>query len=405
MGVISPLGSTLDSFWESLKSGKSGIGNVTLFDASDYSTKIAGEVNDFDVTNFDVDAKEARRMDRATQMGHAASLLAFRDAGLDKRDFDRDRTGVYIGSGVGGIKTLEDQVRVHVARGHKRVNPFLIPMMIANMPSGQVAISLKLRGPNFAQVSACASSNHAIGDAFRAVKYDYADIMVTGGAEAPIVPIAFAGFCNMRAMSTRNENPQKALSPFDKKRDGFVMSEGSVILVLEELESAKKNGARIYAEIIGAGYSCDGFHITAPDETGEGGVLAMKAAIKESGIEPEKVDYVNAHGTSTPLNDKIETMVIKKVLGDHAKNVSVSSTKSMTGHLLGAAGAIELMSCIMAIQNSLIPPTINLEDPDPLCDLDYTPNQAREKDLDICLSNSLGFGGHNATLAVRKYRD
>ncbi|MFH1762291.1 MAG: beta-ketoacyl-ACP synthase II [bacterium] len=403
MGVVSSIGSTLAQFQESLFSGKSGIKKVTLFNISDYPTQIAGEISDFDVTRYGVNPKEARRMDRVTQLAIAASTLAFNDAGLDARQFDHDRTGVYIGSGVGGIKTLEDQVRVLAGRGNSRVNPFLIPMMIANMPSGHVAIHLKLRGPNYAQVSACSSSAHSIGQAFREIKYGYVDMMLAGGAEAPIVPIAFSGFCNMKALSSRNNPPEKASSPFDVKRDGFVMSEGAAVLILEELEYAINNGSNIYAEIVGAGYSCDGFHITAPDETGSGGVRAMKAAMDEAGIAEEDVDYINAHGTATQLNDKIETMVIKKVLGDSAKSVSISSTKSMTGHLLGAAGAIEIIACISAINRSVIPPTINLDDPDPACDLNYTPNICIDKEVNVCLSNSLGFGGHNATLAVKKY--
>ncbi|HBC92018.1 MAG TPA: beta-ketoacyl-[acyl-carrier-protein] synthase II [Pelotomaculum sp.] len=402
LGIISPLGTGLEQFWTSLTGGVSGIRRITRFDATKFSTQIAGEVIDFDPAEH-MDKKEARRMDRFTQFAVAASGMAMEDAGLDLETVDRDRIGVILGSGIGGIETLENQARVLAEKGPGRVSPIFVPMIISNMGAGQVAISYGLRGPNITSVSACASSSNAIGDAFKMLQWDYADVMVTGGMEAPITPLAMAGFCTMKAMSNRNEEPEKASRPFDAQRDGFVAGEGAAILILESLEYALKRGARIYAEIVGYGCSCDAYHMVAPDPEGYGAVNSMKAALKDAGAAPESVDYINAHATSTPLGDKAETLAIKKLFGEHAPNIAVSSTKSMTGHLLGAAGGLEAIASILAIQRGVIPPTINYEQPDPECDLDFVPNVARKAKVRFALSNSFGFGGHNATLAFKEY--
>jgi 3-oxoacyl-[acyl-carrier-protein] synthase II len=402
IGVVSPLGNDLSTFWSSLCSGKSGIDRITLFDTTDFPSKIAGEVKGLDFNDF-IDAKEVRRTDRAILLSLVAAKMAMADAKVDMTREDPVRCGTIIGTGVGGIATLEAEVRKLVARGPARVSPFLIPMMITDMPAGRVSMDHGLKGPNFAVVSACASSGHAIGEAFLYIKSGLADVMVTGGTEAAIGPIAFAGFCNMRALSTRNDIPQKASSPFDKKRDGFVMGEGSAIIVLESLEHALARNAAIYGELAGYGATSDAFHLSAPDPEGNGAKAAMQMALRTAGLEPSSIDYINAHGTSTDLNDKIETAAIKKVFGDYARSVAISSTKSMTGHLLGAAGALELAASAMAIRDGIIPPTINYEDPDPECDLNYTPNTAVKRQVRYALSNSFGFGGHNACLIIGKY--
>ena len=402
LGIISPVGTGLETFWSSLTGGISGIRPVTRFDPAHFATKIAGEVIDFEPTGY-IDRKEARRMDRFTQFAVAATGMALEDAALDLNTVDRGRIGVVLGSGIGGIETLEEQARILAARGPGRVSPFFVPMMIANMGAAQVAISYCLQGPNITSVTACASSSNAIGEAFKMLQWGHADVIITGGTEAPIIPLAMAGFCSMKAMSTRNEEPEKASRPFDSNRDGFVVGEGAAILVLETLEHAQKRGARIYAEMAGYGSSCDAYHITAPDPEGCGAANSMKAAIADADIEPVTVDYINAHATSTQLGDNAEVKAIKTVFGEHAYKIAVSSTKSMTGHLLGAAGGLEAMACVLAIYNGIIPPTINLEQPDPDCDLDFVPNTARKARVNVALTNSFGFGGHNATLAIKKY--
>ncbi|MBM7854394.1 3-oxoacyl-[acyl-carrier-protein] synthase II [Desulfohalotomaculum tongense] len=404
MGAITPVGTGVEKFWSSLISGVSGIDRISTFDPSEYSTQIAGEVKDFTATDY-IDKKEARRMDRFTQFAVAATGMALRDAELDLEKEKRERIGVIIGSGIGGMETLWQQAKTLINRGPGRVSPFLVPMMIANMGAGQVAISYGLQGPNVTAISACASSNNAVGDAFKLLQRGDADVMITGGTEAPITPLSVAGFCALKAMSTRNDEPHKASRPFDAQRDGFIMGEGAGIMVMETLEHAQARGAKIYAEIVGYGSTCDAYHITAPDPEGNGAARAMQIALKDAGLQPEAVDYINAHGTSTPLNDKIETKAIKRVFGEHARKLLVSSTKSMTGHLLGAAGGVEALVCVLSIYNGIVPPTINYEVPDPECDLDYVPNQAREKDVKVALSNSLGFGGHNVTVAFKKYEE
>lgn len=404
MGVISPLGNELESFWSALVRGESGIRRITRFDASEFRTQIAGEVLDFDPTLY-MDRKEARRMDRFTQFALGAAALAIEDAGLDLDREDRERVGVILGSGIGGIATLEDQARLLYEKGPGRVSPFFVPMMIGNMAAGQIALAYGLYGPNVTLVTACASSNNAIGDAMRAIKYGEVDVVITGGAEAAITPLALAGFCSMKALSTRNEEPARASRPFDAGRDGFVMAEGAAILILESEEHARRRGARIYAEVAGYGLSCDAHHVTAPEPEGRGAALAMQRAMADAGVTPGEVDYINAHGTSTPLGDAAETAGIKRAFGTAASRVAVSSTKSMTGHLLGAAGALEAVVCVQAIRHGIIPPTINYETPDPECDLDYVPNKARKADVRVALSNGFGFGGHNATLCFRRLRD
>lgn len=401
VGVVSPVGNDKDTFWQNLINGVSGIGPITRFDASQFITRIAGEVKNFDPGQF-IDKKEARRMDRFAQFAVASALMAVKDAGMDLDQLDKKRMGVIVGSGIGGMETFEEQSRVMYEKGPGRISPFFVPMMIGNMASGHISIALGAVGPNITVVTACASGTNAIGDAFKVVQRGDADIMITGGTEAPITPLAVGGFCSMRAMSTRNEEPTKASRPFERDRDGFVMGEGCGILVLESLEHAQKRGARIYAEIIGYGATGDAYHITAPAPGGEGAARSMAMALKDGNIQPEDVDYINAHGTSTDLNDKGETEAIKQVFGDHAYKLAVSSTKSMTGHLLGAAGAIEAIICALTINQGIIPPTINYENADPELDLDYVPNQARKAEVNCALSNSLGFGGHNATLLFRK---
>jgi 3-oxoacyl-[acyl-carrier-protein] synthase II len=398
LGVVHSLGTNLETFWNAVKEGKNGIKTITKFDTSDYSTKVGAQIDDFDATQC-IDKKEAKRMDLFTQYSIYAAQEAVTMAGIDFSTIDPYRAGVLVGSGIGGIETLEDNCRILFEKGPKRISPFFVPMMSANMASGQIAIKFGLKGYNACVVTACATANHSIGDAMRVIQNGYADIMISGGAEASITPLGFSGFCSMRAMS-ENTDPKTASRPFDKNRDGFVMGEGAGILVLEEYEHAVKRGAKIFAELVGYGCTCDAYHITAPDPEGDAGVKCLQLALEDAGVTPDKVGYVNAHGTSTPLNDPLETRSIKKVFGP---NIVVSSTKSMTGHLLGAAGGIEAIISIMAMRDSFLPPTINLHDPDPECDLDYVPNQGRKKEIEYALSNALGFGGHNGALLFKKY--
>ncbi len=402
LGVISPIGNTVEEFWESLMAGKSGIDHITAFDVSDYPTRIAGEVKNFNPEDW-MDKKDVKRTDRFVQFAMAAAKLAMENSGINMDEVNRDRVGVYIGSGIGGLGTFEDQHKILMEKGPKRVSPFFIPMMIANMGSGQVSIALGAKGPNSSAVTACATGTNSIGDAFKIIQRGEADVMFAGGAEATIRPTGLAGFCSAKAMSTRNAEPQKASRPFDLDRDGFVMGEGSGILVLESLDHAKKRGAHILAEVTGYGMSGDAHHLTMPAPEGEGAARCMNMAIRDAGITPADIDYINAHGTSTEYNDKFETMAIKASLGEYAYKVAVSSTKSMTGHLLGAAGAVEAIACVLAIRDQVIPPTINYETPDPECDLDYVPNEPRKSKVEVTLSNSLGFGGHNATIVIQKF--
>ncbi len=404
IGMVTPIGSDKEEFWQSLVNGRSGIQRVTGFDVSNYPCQIAGEVPDFDPARY-IEKREARKMDRFTQFGAAAALMAWQDAGLDQGEIDRDSAGVIVGSGIGGIKTIEEQYSLLMEKGPRRVSPFLVPALIANMAAGYISIMLRLRGPNSTVVTACASSNHAVGDAFHVIRRGDAGIMVAGGAEAAISHTAFAGFCAARAFSTRNDDPARASRPFDRERDGFVMGEGSGIVILESLDHALRRGAHIYAEIAGYGMSGDAYHITAPDPEGTGACLSMQRALESAGLEPGAVDYINAHGTSTEYNDRIETLAIKKTFGEHAAGLAVSSTKSMTGHLLGAAGAVELIATLLCMEHQMAHPTINYEFPDPDCDLDYVPNRARALKIDVALNNSFGFGGTNATLAVKRYVD
>jgi 3-oxoacyl-[acyl-carrier-protein] synthase II len=406
VGIISPVGNTKEDFWNSILSGKSGAAKLSCFDPSNFSSQIAAEVKNFDPSGY-IDPKKLKRMDRFVQFAICASKMAIDNAKLNLDKEDRNRVGVYIGSGIGGLHTIEEQVTAYLQRGPKKgpskITPFLIPMLIVNMGSGMVSICLNAKGPNSAVATACASGNHAIGDAFRIIQRGEADIMVAGGSEGAITHMGFGGFCALRALSTRNDDPEHASRPFDKERDGFLMGEGAGIVILEELEHALSRKAYIYAELIGYGMTGDAYHMTAPDPTGEGAARCMKAAIADAGVEPEEVDYINAHGTSTQLNDKIETLAIKNVFGKRAYKLAVSSTKSMTGHMLGAAGGVELIATSMGIKEGIIPPTTNYEVPDPECDLDYVPNKPRKANVNIAISNSLGFGGHNATLVVKKY--
>jgi len=401
MGAITPLGNDAPTTWAALVAGRSGIGPVTQFDASEFPTRIAGEVKGFDA-DATFGRREARRMDRYTQFALAAADQAIKDAGLIITDTIAPRVGVVIGSGVGGIISLLEQAEVLRTRGPRRVSPFLIPMMLQDTAPGQVAINFGLKGPNFAVISACATGANAIGEAAEVIRRGSADVMLAGGAEAGIVPIAFAGFCIMQAVSTRNDEPQRACRPFDATRDGFVIAEGGGVVVLESETHARARGARIYAEVAGYGATADAYHITAPDETGDGAARAMQVALDTAGLAPEQIGYLNAHGTSTPLNDKGETRAIKKVFGDHAYHLPISSTKSMTGHLLGGAGAVEAIFSVLALNEGVLPPTINYEHPDPACDLDYIPNEARPVLVDAMMSNSFGFGGHNACLVFRR---
>ena len=403
MGVVTPVGNDLDSFWNSLKNGVSGIGKIQAFDTSAYDCQIAGEVRDFDPKNYFKNPKDVRRTDRYTHLAMAAAKMAMQDSGIDLEKTDRRRFGAIVSSGIGGLKTLEDQHTILMTKGPSRVSPFTIPMLISNMASGLISMEYGLQGPNLCIVTACATSNNAIGESWRMIKFGDADVFLAGGAEASIVAIGLAGFSAMKALSTRNDEPQRASRPFDRDRDGFVMGEGAGIVIVEELEHARARGAKIYCELTGYGLSADAYHMTAPPEDGEGAARAMQMALEHARTRPDQVDYVNAHATSTGLGDVAETRALKTVFGEHAKTVPISATKSMTGHLLGGAGAVEMAVCALAIRDSLIPPTINLENPDDECDLDYTPKVAKEKKVRIAINNSFGFGGHNATLVAAEY--
>ena len=403
VGAVTPVGNTAEEFWAALLQGKSGIGPITRFDAGPLPTKIAGEVKGFDSLRF-IDKKDDRKFDPFLKYAIACAAMAVEDAGLNVERVDRTRFGVLVGSGIGGITTLLETHKVLLEKGPDRVSPFFIPMLIINMASGLISMRFGAKGPNSSVVTACATGNHAIGDAMRIIQRGDADVMVAGGAEAIIIPLTFAGFCQMKAMSTRNDEPTRASRPFDAARDGFVCGEGGGLLVLESLDHALARDARIYAEVVGYGMTGDAHHMTAPDPEADGAARAMSLAVPDAGIEPSTVGYINAHGTSTPYNDKSETMAIKRVFGEHARKLAVSSTKSMTGHLLGAAGGIEAIATALAIHHGVLPPTINYESPDPDCDLDHVPNQARKQDVEIALSNAFGFGGTNATLVFRKYR-
>ena len=404
IGAISPLGNDLSSTWEGLKAGRSGIGPVTKIDADPYPCKIAGEVKGFDPKPYFNDPKDARRADEYTLLDFEASKMAMEDSGLDPDAVDKNRVGVMVGSGIGGLGTLEREHEILMKRGAKRVSPFVIPMMISNIASGMISMEYGFGGPNMVIVTACATANHNIGEAWRMIKFGDADAFIAGGAESTILPMGLSGFSNMRALSTRNDEPQRASRPFDTGRDGFVMGEGAGVVVIEELEHAKARGATIYAELTGYGVSSDADHMTSPHPEGDGASRCIDMALKHAKLNPEEVTYVNAHGTSTPMGDICETKAIKKSFGSYAKDgLIVSSTKSMTGHLLGAAGGVELAACLMAMKESIIPPTINLEDQDPECDLDYCANVAREVEVNAALSNSFGFGGHNASLLIQKF--
>lgn len=402
LGVVSPVGNELHTFWDNVINGVSGIDYITAFDTSEYSTKIAGEVKNFHAEDY-MDKKEVRRMDRFVHFAVAASKQALQQADLEMEQVNANRVGVYIGSGIGGLATLEDNHRTLLEKGPRRVSPFMIPMMIANMASGYVSMVTGAKGPNSAPVSACATGTHAIGDAAEIIRRGHADVMIAGGSEATITPLAFAGFGNMKALSTFNDDPKKASRPFDLNRDGFVMGEGAGVVILESLEHAQKRGATIIAEVAGYGMSGDAYHLTAPAPEGEGAARAMAEALRDAGLRADEIDYINAHGTSTDYNDKFETMAIKTVFGTHARTLAVSSTKSMTGHLLGAAGGVEAIICALAIRDGVIPPTINYETPDPDCDLDYVPNTARQQAVRVTMSNSLGFGGHNASIIIQAF--
>jgi len=402
IGVVTPVGSTLASFWDNVRNGRSGIRRIQRFDPSAYPCQVAGEVRDFNLDAF-IPRKEQRRMDPFSHYAIGATRMAVEDSSFDFKAATPERLGVVFGSGIGGISSLEEQHTLLTERGPSRCSPFMIPQMIINMAAGLIAIEYRCKGPNYAVVTACASAAHAIGDAMRLIRSDEADLVIAGGSEAPVTPLGLAGFSQMRALTSRNDAPENASRPFDAERDGFVMSDGSGMVIVEELEQARRRGARIYCEVAGFGMTCDAYHITAPAEDGEGAARAMVMAMKDGGVNPSDVDYINAHGTSTPLNDKTETRAIKTAFGDaQARRLMVSSTKSVTGHLLGAAGGVEAAVCALAIRDGVVPPTINHEHPDPDCDLDCVPNTARECPLRVCLSNSLGFGGHNACLLFKR---
>lgn len=401
LGTVTPVGNDLETTWKNILNGVSGVGELTRLDKEQFPAKVAAEVKDFNPEDY-MDKKDARKMDRFTQYAMAASIMAVKDSGLNITDEIADRVGVWIGSGIGGMETHEQQFKVFQDRGYRRVSPFFVPMMIPDMAAGQVSIALGAKGVNSCTVTACASGTNSIGDAFKVIQRGDADVMVTGGTEAPITTMAVAGFCSAKALST-NPDAATASRPFDKNRDGFVMGEGAGILIIEELEHAIKRGATIYAELVGYGATGDAYHVTAPAPEGEGGARAIKEALKDAGIQPEDVDYINAHGTSTEYNDKFETAAVKSVFGDHSYKLTMSSTKSMTGHLLGAAGGVEAVFSVKAITDQVCPPTTNYETPDPDCDLDYAPNEAKKRTVNVALSNSLGFGGHNASLIFKKY--
>jgi len=401
--VVSPNGRDTGTFWDALLAGKSGVRRFEAFDSTDYDCKIAGEVRDFDPVPYFRTPKDVRRTDRYSQFAMAAAKMALADSGLSLDAEDLTRIGVIVGSGIGGLHSMELESERLLTRGPSRVSPFTIAMMISNMASGLISMEYGLQGPNMAIVTACATANHSLGEAWRTIKFGDADVMLAGGSEATIYPLGVAGFASMRALSLRNDDPERASRPFDRGRDGFVMGEGSGVLVIEELERAKARGAEIYCEMSGYGLSADAYHMTQPQPEGDGAARCMNMTMKHARVNPDEIDYINAHGTSTPLGDICETKAIKKALGDHARRVMVSSTKSMTGHLLGAAGGVEMAVCALALKHQVVPPTINLEDPDPECDLDYVPMEARETNLDVVMSNSFGFGGHNATLLARKF--
>jgi 3-oxoacyl-[acyl-carrier-protein] synthase II len=403
LGVITPVGNDVETFWRNLQNGVSGIERIQAFDTADYDCRIAGEVRNFEPKNFFNNPKDARRTDRFTQLAMAAAKMAWADGGVDLEKINRQRFGAIVSSGIGGLKTLEDQHSILLSKGPSRLSPFTIPMLISNMASGMISMEFGLQGPNFCIVTACATSNNAIGESWRIIKFGDADMFLAGGSEASIIPVGVAAFGAMKALSTRNDDPHRASRPWDRDRDGFVMGEGAGVVVVEELEHARARGAKIYCELTGYGLSADAYHMTAPPPDGEGAVRAMRMALAHAKITPDQVDYINAHATSTGLGDVCETRAIKAAFGEHARTVSISSTKSMTGHLLGGAGAIELAACALAIRDSVIPPTTNLENPGDECDLDYTPNVAREKKVRVAVSNSFGFGGHNATLVVAKF--
>lgn len=404
MGVISPLGNNLDEFWNNLMAGKSGIGLLTRFDTTDLPTKVAAEVKDFEPTDW-IGKKESRHMDRFSQFAIAAAKLALADAKLDLEGEDKERIGTVMGCGIGGVTSFEDQKEVLMSKGSSRVSPFFVPMLIGNMAAGHISIEFGLQGSSMTVVTACASATNAIGEALRLIQHGEADVVLCGGTEAPITKLAFAGFCSMKAMSTESEFFAQACRPFDKRRSGFVMGEGAGVLVLESWEHAKARGAHIYAELAGYGSTSDAYHITTPIPGGSGAIRAMSLALKDAGVGPDRVDYINAHGTGTGPNDLTETVAVKSLLGEHAFKTAISSTKSMTGHLMGAAGAVEAIICALAIERGAIPPTINYGEPDPECDLDYVPNSSRQQEVRVAMSNSLGFGGHNATIVLKKLPD
>jgi 3-oxoacyl-[acyl-carrier-protein] synthase II len=403
VGAVTPVGNTSREFWAAVCEGRSGIAPITAFDPKRLDTRIAGEVKDFDPLRF-VDKKDVKKMDRFIHFAVAAGVDAVEDAKVDFDQVDPARAGCLVGSGIGGILSILEWHRVLLEKGPGRISPFFIPAVIVNMASGQLSLRYRLKGPNSAVITACATGNHAIGDAYRIIQRGEADLMLAGGSESMINELCVAGFCNMKALSTRNDEPQRASRPFDAGRDGFVCGEGAGVVVLESLEHARRRGARIYAEVIGYGMTADAYHMTAPDPDGDGATRAMAAALRDGGLAPESVGYINAHGTSTPYNDKTETLAIKRVFGDHARRLAISSTKSMIGHLLGAAGGVEAVVTVLALHHGILPPTINYETPDPECDLDYIPNVARKAQAEVALSNGFGFGGTNATLAFRRYK-
>jgi 3-oxoacyl-[acyl-carrier-protein] synthase II len=404
MGLITPLGKTVEEYWDNLREGRSGIDRISAFDPAEFSSQIGGEIKDFDPEKW-MDRRDVRKVDRFSQFAIAAAAEAVKDSGLEPPYEDPYRCGVIMGSGIGGFCEMEATTRTLIDRGPRRISPFFIPKVMMNSCSAHMAMRFGLKGPNFVTASACASANHAMACAYFSVKFNMADVMLTGGSEAAMTPLGLGGFCALKALSTRNDEPERASRPFDKDRDGFILSEGCGVLVFEELECARKRGAKIHAEVMGIGQSDDAYHITAPVEDGAGAAMAMKLALKNSGVAPEEVSYINAHGTSTVYNDRSETVAIKKVFGDYARKLPISSTKSMIGHLLGGAAAVELVATVLCIKNSVVHPTMNHETPDPDCDLDYVPNEAREAKVDIAISNSFGFGGHNACLCVGKLRE
>jgi len=404
LGPVTPIGTGKNKFWQSLIQGKCGIDRISYFDAKEYPTKIAAELKDFDCSNY-ISTKEANRMDKSTQFSIVAAMLALEDSKLKITEKDSYSTGVIIGSGIGGIGTFEKQHKILLEKGPGRVSPFFVPMMISNISAGEIAIKIGAKGPNGVITTACASSTHALGIALKLLQRGDAQIIISGGTEAAISPMALAGFCKMRALSTQNDHPRNASKPFDKERDGFIMGEGAGILILETLQHAKERNANIYAEIFGFGMTADAYHITAPAPEGEATAKAIEIALKDAKIKPSMVDYINAHGTSTPLNDKLETLAVKRVFGEHAYDLKISSNKSMTGHLLGASGGVEAISTALTIKNDIIPPTINYNSPDPECDLDYVPNESEKKIVDYAISNSFGFGGHNGVIVLGKYKE